>query len=135
MYQASDLFRKAYSYAIKHCDHVAILSAKYGLVLPDDEIDPYDQTLPSMSVAQQEEWTRRVYAQMKDRLPMGDISNVFFHSGAAYREHLSRLLKADGIQCVAPLKNLGLGKQKAWYMKTEKERQAVIDDMKYSDHG
>lgn len=37
MYQASDLFRKAYSYATKNYDVVAILSAKYGLLLPDDK--------------------------------------------------------------------------------------------------
>jgi len=36
MYSASELFRKAYDNCIKNYDHVAILSAKYGLLLPDE---------------------------------------------------------------------------------------------------
>jgi len=47
MYSASDFFRKAYSYATKNYDFVAILSAKYGLLFPDDKIEPYDLTLKS----------------------------------------------------------------------------------------
>jgi methionyl-tRNA formyltransferase len=49
MYQPSDLFRKAYGYAVKRYDLVAILSAKYGLLLPDEVIEPYDLTLNMMS--------------------------------------------------------------------------------------
>lgn len=125
MYQESDFFRKAYAYAVKHYDHVAILSAKHGLLLPDEEIDPYDLTLHSMSVARREEWARHVYAQMNDKLAMNEISSVFFHSGAIYREHLSKLLESDGIRCVVPLSGLGVGKQKAWYMKTQEVEHDV----------
>ena len=53
MYQASDLFRKAYSYATENYDFVAILSAKYGLLFPDDKIEPYDLTLNDMSSQQE----------------------------------------------------------------------------------
>jgi hypothetical protein len=119
MYQASDLFRKSYGYAIEHYDYVAILSAKYGLLLPDEEIDPYDLTLLSMPVAQQKRWAEGTHRQMKSKLPMNKISEVFFHSGGAYRRYLTELLESDGIKCVAPLGGLGLGKQKAWYLKAE----------------
>lgn len=126
MYQASDLFRKTYGYAIKHYDFLAILSAKYGLLLPDDEIDPYDLTLLSMTVAEQKEWAERTYTQMKSKLPMNEISEVFFHSGLAYRKYLAELLEFDGFKCVAPLKGLGLGMQKAWYLKAEEAEHHVI---------
>jgi hypothetical protein len=125
MYEASDLFRKGYGYAIKHYDYVAILSAKYGLLMPDDEIDPYDLTLLSMTVGQQKEWAERTHKQMKSKLPMNEISEVFFHSSLAYRKHLTELLDSDGIECVAPLEGLGFGKQKVWYLKAQEAEHHV----------
>ena len=119
MYSASDLFKKAYSYAVKNYNFVAILSAKYGLLLPEDKIDPYDLTLNDMDSSDRKEWADKVFKQMKTRLGLKDFTNVFFHTGKKYREHLIPKLKKVGIDCEAPLKNLGIGKQKAWYKKTE----------------
>jgi len=87
MYAASDLFRKAYAYAIKHYDDVAILSAKYGLLPPDEEIIPYELTLNKMTKADQKAWAQRVFTQLKNRFPFDQISRVFFHAGIAYRRH------------------------------------------------
>jgi len=87
MYSASDLFNKAYSYAVKNYDFVAILSAKYGLL----------------------------FNQMKSRLRLEDFDKVFFHAGRKYREYLIPKLQKIGICCEAPLKDPGIGKQKAWY--------------------
>jgi len=115
MYQASDLFRKAYSYATKNYDVVAILSAKYGLLFPDDEIEPYDLTLNYMNSQQRKKWAEKVFSQMKDRLKLRDFDKVFFHAGKGYREHLIPNLENMGIQCEIPLEGLGIGKQKAWY--------------------
>ena len=117
MYSASDLFKKAYSYAVKNYNFVAILSAKYGLLLPEDKIDPYDLTLNDMDSSDRKEWADKVFKQMKTRLGLKDFTNVFFHTGKKYREHLIPKLKKVGIDCEAPLKNLGIGKQKAWYKK------------------
>ena len=119
MYAASDLFRKAYAYAIKHYDDVAILSAKYGLLSPDEEIIPYELTLNKMTKAYQNAWAERVFTQLKNRFPFDQISTVFFHAGIAYRRHLVPLLVEQGIRCVAPMQGLGLGKQKAWYLSHE----------------
>ena len=117
MYSASDLVKKAYSYAVKNYNFVAILSAKYGLLLPEDKIDPYDLTLNDMDSSDRKEWADKVFKQMKTRLGLKDFTNVFFHTGKKYREHLIPKLKKVGIDCEAPLKNLGIGKQKAWYKK------------------
>lgn len=115
MYSASDLFRKAYSYATKNYDFVAILSAKYGLLFPDDKIEPYDLTLNDMKSRQRKEWTERVFNQMQSRLRLIGFDNVFFHAGKKYREYLIPKLENMNIHCEIPLKNLGIGKQKAWY--------------------
>jgi len=114
MYSASDLFRKAYSYATKNYDFVAILSAKYGLLFPDDEMEPYNLTLNNMQSQQRKEWAEKVLNQMQNRLKLEDCK-VFFHAGKKYREHLASKLRTIGIQCETPLEGLGIGKQKAWY--------------------
>ena len=115
MYWPSELFRRAYDYCSKHYDYVAILSARYGLLLPDEKIDPYDLALKAMSDSEQIKWAERVLAQLNSKLPLRDISNVFFHAGLAYRAHLTRMLEGRGIQCIAPLEHLGFGEQTAWY--------------------
>ena len=117
MYSASDLFRKAYTYCTKKYDNVAILSAKYGLLLPHDEIAPYDLTLKYMSSEERKAWAERVLKQMKSRLNLKDIDKVYFHAGENYREHLIPKLEEICISCEAPLKNLTFGQQKAWYKK------------------
>lgn len=120
MYQASDLFKKAYSYATRNYDFVAILSAKYGLLFPDDEIEPYDLTLNDMKSQQRKAWAENILSQMKRRMKLEDFNRVFFHAGEKYREHLVPKLENMGIRCEAPLEHLGIGRQKAWY--TERDR-------------
>jgi len=115
MYSASDLFRKAYSYAVKNYDSVAILSAKYCLLFPDDRIEPYNLTLSDMSSNEVKEWSERVFKQMNNRLQLSDFDKAFFHTGKKYRQYLIPKLEGIGIQCEIPLGNLGIGKQKAWY--------------------
>lgn len=115
MYHPSDLSKKAYAYATKNYDYVAILSAKYGLLLPDDEIEPYDLTLNNMKPQQRTAWAEKVLSQMKRRLKLEGFGTVLFHAGKKYREHLIPKLEKVGIRCETPLQGLGIGKQKAWY--------------------
>ena len=115
MYSTSDLFRKAYFYAVKNYDSVAILSAKYGLLLPDDEIEPYNLTLNDMSSEEVKKWAEKTFNQMRSRLKLEDFAKVYFHAGKKYRQYLILKLENANIQCEVPLKNLGIGKQKAWY--------------------
>jgi len=117
MYSASDLFSKAYAYAVKNYDFVAILSAKYGLLLPDDEIEPYDLKLNDMRTIEVKEWSDKVFKQMQKRLDIEEIDKVFFYAGQKYRHYLTPKLEDTGIECQTPLEGLGIGKQKAWYKK------------------
>jgi hypothetical protein len=115
MYSASDLFRKAYAYCTKKYDKVAILSAKYGLLLPDEDVDPYDRFLNELSIEQVKEWSNMVFSQMRKKLNLHDFERVYFHAGKRYRQYLIPVLEKMEIRCEAPLKNLGIGKQLAWY--------------------
>jgi cytoplasmic iron level regulating protein YaaA (DUF328/UPF0246 family) len=115
MYSASDLFRKAYAYAVKNYDFIAILSAKYGLLFPDDKIEPYNLTLNDMSSKEVKEWSEKVFHQMKSRFNLQDFDKVFFHAGKKYRQYLIPKLEEIGIKCEVPLGNLSIGRQLAWY--------------------
>jgi hypothetical protein len=115
MYSASDLFRKPYAYCTKKYDQVAILSAKYGLLLPEDEIEPYDITLKKMNAKERKAWTERVIKQMQRRLTLSSYGRVFFHTGKRYREFLTPKLKSLGLETEVPLRNLQIGKQLSWY--------------------
>ena len=125
MYQASDLFRKAYAYATKNYDLVAILSAKYGLLFPNDKIEPYDLTLNDMKSSLRREWAEKVFSQMKSRLSLHDFAKVFFHAGEKYRQHMIPKLENIGIRCEVPLEHLGIGKQKAWYKAHLEEKRVT----------
>jgi len=113
----STLFRKAFDYASKNYDAVAILSGKYGLLLPDEEVTPYDRFLKDLPVEQVKEWSNKVFSQMKEKLDLHDFDKFYFHAGKRYREYLIPMLEKMNIKCEVPLKNLGIGKQLAWYKK------------------
>jgi len=115
MYSPSTLFKKAYCYATKNYDIVTILSAKYGLLLPDDEIEPYNLTLKTMTKQQRKDWASKVFKQMEERLDLGKIESAYFHTGREYREHLIPKLELTGAKCIVPLEGLSFGRQLAWY--------------------
>lgn len=115
MYSASDLFRKAYAYAVKNYDVVVVLSVKYGLLFPDDEIEPYNMTLKDVSSDEIRSWSERVFAQMKSKLNLQNFSRAYFRTGKKYRECLIPKLEKLRIECEVPLKNLGIGEQLARY--------------------
>jgi len=115
MYSPSTLFRKSYAHAKKTYDVVGILSAKYGFLLPNDVIEPYELTLNKMRRRERLEWAERVFKQMQERLSLTHIKKIFFHVGVKYREYLLPMLKNMGTECIIPLEGLSLGEQLAWY--------------------
>lgn len=60
----SDRFQSHYKWAKQHCDEVYILSAKHGLVSPQQLLEPYDVNLISLSYEQQILWGQMVAAQL-----------------------------------------------------------------------
>jgi len=115
MYTPSALFRAAYQFATENYDLTAILSAKYGLLLPDDEIEPYNVTLKTMKTQQRRIWAEKVTNQIDERIGLLKIRECYFHAGKEYRQHLISLLNKAGIKCHIPLEGLSIGKQLQWY--------------------
>lgn len=118
MYSPSVLFSEAYSHALRKAGVIGILSAKYGFLLPDDVIEPYDLTLNKMDKRSRVEWSEKVLRQMKKRIDLDKIDSVYLHTGERYREYLKPKLEKMGKKCIVPLKGMGYGQQLAWYYKT-----------------
>ena len=89
-----------------------ILSAKYGLVAPDQILAPYEQTLNSMSVSERREWATMVWAQMAQELPVA--SRIVVLAGMRYREHLIDYLRQRAPVIEIPMEGLPIGKQLQW---------------------
>ncbi len=111
----SALFRKASGYCEARYDSWFILSAKHGLVAPDQTIEPYDCTLPRQKRTDRRAWGLRVVEQIKERGL--ERATFFFHAGRAYAEPLAGFLT-----CSFPLKGMGIGRQLAWYLAQEPSR-------------
>lgn len=122
MYSSSQLFSKAYAYAVTNYDEVMILSAKHGLIDPDTVIEPYDATLNKMGKEERRKWAEGVNKQIYDRYFGTDMRFVFFHAGLRYREFLIPSLEMNGFECRVPLEGLGIGKQMKWYNEQSNHR-------------
>lgn len=92
-----------------------ILSAKHGLVEPEQIIAPYDETLTSMSVSHRRAWATNV---MPPLLPIAHrAGHVAFLAGQRYVEFLIAPLVAGDVQVSEPLKGLRQGEQLSWLTK------------------
>jgi len=107
----SPLFRFAWAYASHHFDKVYILSAKHGLLDPNQRIRSYDITLTSMLITERKHWARRVASELQ-RL-VTDDTEIHLLCGQKYREFLPPLLPQ--LKFIAPLEGLGIGYQLQWY--------------------
>lgn len=90
-----------------------ILSAKYGLVHPMNQIEPYELTLNAMPVHERKAWADRVFQQLQVETP-GRKKFVFL-AGARYREFLLPLLETTGAQVRVPMVGLTQGRQMEWF--------------------
>jgi cytoplasmic iron level regulating protein YaaA (DUF328/UPF0246 family) len=112
MYQKSTLFKKASGYINElNYDKWFILSAKYGLVSPNEIIEPYDETLNNMKSTQIKVWSDSVL----NELMKNTIEEVDFYAGEKYRKYIIPQLEGKGIKCNVPLKGLGIGQQLGFY--------------------
>ena len=90
----SELFRKSLAYArTLRPAAVFILSAKHGLVRPDEQIDPYDVTLNKMSLAEVRAWSDGVFGQLQQHTD-ADYDRFVFLAGDRYRRSLVPRLRS-----------------------------------------
>jgi len=108
----STLFKEMRRYAEANGDQWFILSAKYGLLHPDDLIEPYEKTLKRMLKRDREEWAVEVWKRLLPQVQAG--SNVVFLAGREYRESLMPKMLASGIAVSVPMEGLQFGRQLRW---------------------
>ncbi|MDK3256583.1 DUF6884 domain-containing protein [Blastococcus capsensis] len=107
-------FRKARDLAARSGKPWYVLSAKFGLLHPDEVIASYDAYLPKQSARYRSAWADWVVAQLGERHALRGMT-VEAHAGGAYCEPLIRPLANVGATLTQPLAGLGLGRRLAWY--------------------
>jgi hypothetical protein len=103
----SPLFRYNLKYArLLNPDKIFILSAKYGLLELEQEIDTYNTTLNNMNSGEIKSWAEEVLKQLKSKTNLQKDEFIFL-AGERYRKFLLPYISNYSL----PLKNLGIGKQ------------------------
>ena len=103
----SDLFRLSLAFArTLRPQALFILSAKYGLVDPEGEIEPYDVTLKTMSAAAVRTWADEVFTSLQRQTDV-EADHFIFLAGDKYRRYLVPRLRSVEV----PLAGLPIGKQ------------------------
>ena len=85
----------------------SILSAKHGLLAPDEIIEPYDLTLKTASKDFKEEWGRRTAKQIEARL--SSYKQLIFFAGSDYSDPLRMNIDDFDRRVLLPLDGLSLG--------------------------
>ena len=106
-------FRRARDYAARSGDSWYVLSAKFGLLHPDEPIAPYDDYLGDRSSSYRAAWGEWVVAQLDEQQALAG-STVEVHASAVYCAPLRGPLQRAGAQLVEPLSGLGQGERLAW---------------------
>jgi hypothetical protein len=82
------------------------------LVVPDEEIAPYDRTLNDIGVSERQAWANKVLQKL---LPIAsNYRRIVIFAGLRYREFLIRSLEQRGIVVDIPMEHLLRGEQLAW---------------------
>lgn len=87
-------------------DNIFVLSAKYGLLELETEVDPYNTTLKDMSSAQVKAWADRVAEQLSAKSDL-KRDHFIFLAGEKYRKYLAPRLASYEV----PLQGMRIGEQ------------------------
>ena len=103
----STLFKYNLRYAISlNPDSIFILSAKYGLLELNEEVEPYNQTLNKMDNEEIVKWADKVINKLSRKTDLKKDEFIFL-AGEKYRKFLIPHISNYKI----PLEGLGIGKQ------------------------
>jgi hypothetical protein len=108
----SDWFIKAHAHAEATGTQWFILSAKHGLIQPDEVISRYEQTLNTMGIAERRDWARIDHGQMDKQMP--NAVRIAFLAGQRYREFLMDHLSNRAQTVDVPMAGLRIGEQLGW---------------------
>lgn len=113
MYWPSALFRGAWRVAEVAGQTPLILSAKYGVLRPHHEIDPYDLTLRAACALVRRNWAAGVLGTFSWMLTPGDRPVSYL--GRDYAEFLLPALRERGFVVDEPLKGMSQGRRLQWF--------------------
>jgi hypothetical protein len=108
----SQLFRKASAYAEQTCDRWYILSAKHGLIHPDQVLEPYDAKLGTNPRTSPpiHQWAATVREQLTAELAGIENVKLIAVAGQQYRY----AVYGGPWEYEVPMQGLGIGRQLGW---------------------
>ena len=90
-----------------------VVSALYGLVQPDRELDPYDFTLKQLRTRERESWAHLVVAaELTKYVSRG--SHAILLMPKLYRRYIETELIKASITFENPVEHLAIGQQIRW---------------------
>jgi hypothetical protein len=119
----SPWFRLARAWAEQHADGWHILSAKHGLVAPEQVLEPYDQRLRTEDARCS--WACEVAEQVGATVP-DRAAKLIVLAGRDYARSLVPILRDEGYPVATPLAGLGIGQQMAWLKGKPVQRELVV---------
>ncbi len=103
----STLFRLSLAYARSlHPDAIYVLSAQYGLLELEQEIEPYEQTLSGAGESEKRAWAARVLRYLAQKTNLNDDCFVYL-AGTNYRKYITPHTR----HFVVPLEGKAFGEQ------------------------
>lgn len=110
----SQLFRKSATWADKQGHDWFVLSAKHGLIKPDDRIAPYDHSVRGMTPEQRKVWSHVVAQQLRAWAKFWDVErlDITLLAGSAYASWAP--LVEDWCTVRQPLEGLQIGQRLQW---------------------
>jgi hypothetical protein len=100
-------FQLAVRWAGKWCDAWFIISAKHGLVPPNQVLAPYDVSLAKLSHRARVNWGEKVVGRLKTVASLGCV--FVFIGDDLYFKYIKEALKGTKIEIRVPLKGLSRG--------------------------
>ena len=129
MYSPSPMFQKtkAYGETLKP-DKMFILSAKYGLLPMDKQIEPYDLTLKTMKKDEKDKWGAMVKQQMS-KVGVNPQSDKFtFLTGSEYMKPLEEFIPEGNIE--KPMEGKRMGERLSWLNSQVQKIKEFIQTLK-----
>lgn len=108
-----NLFRAARGHAEQLGATWRILSARFGILKPEQRIKPYEQRMFRREL-ERTQWGISAATSLTYEMG-GNGFDVLVLAGEDYAEPICRVLEARGIRCDRPLRGLGIGERLAWF--------------------
>lgn len=104
-------FQLGLAYAEIYCDFTYVMSFKYGLITPDQKIQPYDLHIKNASIRERLEWWLKLREHVAE-VAKANPRVVLVFTGDWERDRFVREWVRNGIrEVVLPWQGLGLGQR------------------------